>query len=67
MIRCPGCNSPNTSKGLTYYIPENLEEATRCRCIDCGATFENYADITDPDERRDVRNQAKMQAEERPF
>jgi DNA-directed RNA polymerase subunit RPC12/RpoP len=65
MIRCPDCNSPNIFQGVGYYIPESLEQATRCTCNDCGATFESYSDITDPDERRDLRNYAEMQREER--
>jgi hypothetical protein len=67
MTRCPDCNSPNIKEGVGYYIPEALEEVTRCTCNDCGAKFESYSDVTDPDERRDLRNQAEMRAEERPF
>ena len=67
MIRCPDCNSPNIQEGVSYYIPEALEEVTHCTCKNCGATFEKYSDITDPDERRDVRNQAEVAAYERPF
>ena len=50
---------------MSYYLPEALEQAARCTCNDCGATFESYSDVTDPDERRDLRNYAEMQREER--
>jgi len=65
MARCPDCNSPNISRGVGYYLLEQLELAIRCRCLNCEASFEIYEDITDPDERRDMRNLAEMQREER--
>jgi hypothetical protein len=67
MTRCPDCNSPNIDKGVTYDIPEALEQATRCTCNDCGATFESYSDVTDREERRDLQSQAEIQQYERPF
>lgn len=65
MTRCPDCNSANISRGVGYYLPEQLEMAIRCQCLECDASFEIYEDITDPEERREVRNMAEMQREER--
>ncbi|MEG3923093.1 hypothetical protein QUA07_28860 [Microcoleus sp. T3_A4] len=65
MIRCEKCNSLNVKRGETFFILEQLEEKTHCRCNDCGASFEKYSDITDPEVRHDLRNQLEIQQEER--
>ena len=67
MTRCQKCNSLNVKRGETFFILEQLEEKTHYSCNDCGASFEKYADITDPEVRRDLRNQAEIAAYERPF
>lgn len=65
MTRCQKCNSLNVTQGETFYFAEQLEEETHYTCNDCGAKFEKYSDVTDPELRRDLRNQAEIAQEER--